>query len=269
MLILVFVKVQCSTIPPLLLLIQVYQFRHPDISTNAYPAMYMFVLALALEACSLYITSTQGKAVFYTIFSVFYLSLLLNVTINSYYYADAKGHLCYLLPSILKQSLRSGRSCLYGRRFVLAVIFLILNFCLMAYFLVGSLRKTGAVSLSSPILVICAVNVSLFLTYYMVLKIRETWRAKEGEAESWLRWGLRFSSFVFFLAAIALALLAIHFYSRSNTSYYTFWLMTKSALEVWLVGWSVSRLVGWSVGRLLVSWFVGWPKRYEKKLPGR
>ena len=165
-------------------------------------------LALAFESTSLYIESHLGKMLLFVTFCIFYLSVLLCVITDIYYYNAIK-----VSPfGVIKQSLRTGRDHLYTTRFVLAVLMVILNAVLMVFFFVKGLLKPGPQSLSAPILVICGTNVSVFLCSYMTLKLQENWVNKQ---ENRLELFLRYSSYAFLCSALGLGVVASIFYTRS------------------------------------------------------
>jgi hypothetical protein len=139
--------------------------------------MYTLAAALSLEACSLYIASTTGKLICYSAFCVFYLGVLLKTTVNCYYFGATQGTFNRTCTTILHKSLQN-RGFLYRRRFLLAMLVVAANLILMAVFLFRALRP-GPQSLSSPILVVCAVNVLALLGHYMVCKVKETLDSRE------------------------------------------------------------------------------------------
>jgi len=200
----------------ILVFIKIYQFRHPDISANAYHCMYAFVVALGMEALSLYIFSDVGKVLFYSMFCLLYTFAILHVAIDCYYYGAIKTSFFQNLPIFMKHSTQNVLYCLYPKRFVLSIFFVITNFALMVFTVSRSFEE-GAKSLSTPILVIFAINVGLFLSYYMIRKIVEIFQNPEGEGTR-LRWSMRFFSFIFFLLAVALGMVAMVFYTRRHQS---------------------------------------------------
>ena len=178
--------------------------------------MYGFSVALFMEAFSFYIFSSLWKHVFYSIFCLMYLITALHIAIFCYYYGALKTSLLQNLPIFLKHSTTNLRYCLYPRRFVLSILFVLLNFGLM-FFTVSRSFEEGAKSLSTPILIIFGINVGLFLSYYMIQKIREIFQSQEGES-TMLRWSMRFFSFIFFVLAVALGMVALVFYIKRHQS---------------------------------------------------
>jgi len=200
----------------ILVFIKIYQFRHPDIATNSYHSMYAFAVVLIMEAISLYIKSAVLKAMFYFIFCVLYFGAILHIAVDCYYYGALKSSFFQNVPIFIKHSLTNCRHCLYPKRFGLSVLFVLLNFVLM-FFTVYRSFSEEAKSLSTPILIICAVNVGTFLCYYLIRKIAETVRNPEGPGGH-LRWAMRFFSFVFCFLAVLLGGIAMVFYTKRHQS---------------------------------------------------
>jgi len=200
----------------ILVFIKIYQFRHPDIATNSYHSMYAFAAVLIMEATSLYVVSTPGKIIFYLLFCILYFGAILHIAIDCYYYGALKTSLLQNLPIFAKHSIHNFKHCLYPKRFGLSVLFVILNLFLMVLTVFRSFEKE-AKSLSTPILIICALNVGTFLCYYMVRKIIEIFKNPEGP-DGRLRWAMRFFTFIFFLLAIILGAIAMLFYTKRHQS---------------------------------------------------
>ena len=199
----------------ILVFIKTYQFRHPDISFNAYTIMYSFVIILFLEAVSLYVASLSGKIIFYSLFSVGYLLNVIHITVDCYFYGAVQTSFPHFIPVITRHVL-SSRHLLYPKRFVLSLLFIFLNVCLLIYTLVRSLGH-GPKSLSTPILAILSANVGLFLFYYMVRKFIEICESHEGEGTG-SRKCMRFLSFVFFLLSLVIGACAMYFYTQKHQS---------------------------------------------------
>ena len=200
----------------ILTFIKIYQFRHPDISFNAYNTMYAFVIILMLEAISIYLSQFVDKMIFYGLFAVLYISSVTSLLIDTYYYGALQTSFFSSLYIILKRSL-TNTNILYPKRFFAAILFAVLNLCLLVIFLKRSLED-GAKGLSTPILVILGSNVSLFLTYYVVRKMVEICQANDGEGTQFRRMLMRLFSFLFFLFALFLGLWAAYFYTKRQQS---------------------------------------------------
>ena len=200
----------------ILTFIKIYQFRHPDISFNAYNCMYAFVVILILEAISIYLTTFLDKMIFYGVFAILYCCSISYLLIDTYYYGALQTSFFSNLYIILKKSVMN-RNVLYPKRFIASSLFALLNLCLLLIFLKRSLED-GAKGLSTPILVILASNVGLFLTYYMVRKMVEIYHANDGEGTQCRRMLMRLFSFLFFLFALLLGLFAAYFYTQRQQS---------------------------------------------------
>jgi len=98
----------------------------------------------------------------------------------------------------------------------MTLVLAVLNTLLLVLVIIRSVRD-GAQGLSTPILIILASNVGVFLVHYMVRKIVENWRADDGECTR-RRWLMRFFSFLFFLLALILGLAAGYFYTHKHQS---------------------------------------------------
>jgi len=205
----------------ILVFVKLYQFRHPDISAKSFPVMYTLAGALVLEACSLYILPVGGKVVCYVTFCLFYLSVLLKTAFDVYYYGTTKGSLRTAVrtrATILAASARNGVHCLYPKRFAFAVVLVLINLVLMCFFLMRTL-KAGPQGLSSPILVICAANVTAFLLHYIGYKFLEVVHSREREAEYWkMRLCLVFCRCFCVLFALGLAAVAMMYYLNRHQS---------------------------------------------------
>ena len=199
----------------ILVFIKIYQFRHPDISFNAYNCMYGFVTILVLEAISLYLSTFSYKMIFYTVFSILYTSTTVYLLADCYFYGAFQIGSIKNLPIFIKESV-SNMNVVYPKRFILTLVFVALNLFLLVLVLLRSVQE-GAQGLSTPILVILASNVGVFLFHYMSQKIVENCRANDGESTR-RRWLMRFFSFLFFLFAVVLGLAAGYFYTHRHQS---------------------------------------------------
>ena len=197
----------------ILAFIKIYQFRHPDLVFDAFHVMYIFCSLIVLEASSIYIFTKTGKVLFNIVFVLFYFCAFFNISFSLYYYGLVN---ISNLPIILKHSFNNFGTCLYPKRFACCVISGILNFIVMVFTVIRSFGE-GAASLSTPILIILAMNVLLFLSYYMINKVLEICENYEGEAGRRM-WAMRFFSFTFFLLTLVLGLVAISFYFKRHAS---------------------------------------------------
>jgi hypothetical protein len=197
----------------ILAFIKIYQFRHPDLVFDAFHIMYAFAVLIVMEACSIYIFTRTEKLVFNILFVLLYVGAFLHIALYCYYYGAVNRN---NLTVILKHSFRNKETFLYPRRFACCIFCGLLNLGITA-FVVSRSYEEGAASLSTPILAILALNVGLFLTYYMVNKVNEICKNWEGEAGRRL-WAMRFFSFTFFLLALVSGLIAMFFYVKRHAS---------------------------------------------------
>jgi len=196
-----------------LVFIKTYQFRHPDTSANAYNAMYSFFILLFLEAVSLYITRKESKIVFYAICGFIYLGVIIYLSVDNYFYGAIKISYSTTVP-ILCSYIFACEKARHPIRLSLMVGFFLFN---LVFVIIVAARvldfEDGVSSLSTPILLLCSVNVGLYLSEYLLRKIVEIKDANEG------RKILRFCVFfVFLLLCLIVGLLAGVFYSRKLQS---------------------------------------------------
>jgi len=199
----------------ILVFIKIYQFRHPDISFNAYNCMYGFVTILIMEAISLYVSAFSDKMIFYAIFAILYISSAGYLLIDCYYYGALQTRFIRNVSVFIKESFTNSH-IVYPKRFLMTMVLAVLNMFLLVLVLIRSVED-GAKGLSTPILIILASNVGVFLVHYMVRKIVQNWRTNDGECTR-RRWLMRFFSFLFFLLALILGLAAGYFYTHKHQS---------------------------------------------------
>ena len=199
----------------ILVFIKIYQFRHPDMSFDAFTVMYTFVIILFLEAISLYIYTINGKIIFYTLFSLAYIATIIHVAVDCYYYGAIFTRFPHNVPAIFSYSFKT-KHLLYRKRFLLAFSYVFLNIGLLIFTFIRSLED-GPKGLSTPILVILSANVGMFLSYYMLRKFIEICDSHEGEGMG-CRKLMRFLSFIFFSLAVSLGVCAMYFYYHRHQS---------------------------------------------------
>ena len=79
------------------LLIQVYQFRHPDITSNAYVVFAFVAFGLIFEAIGYY----SHNWIFWTMFIVAYLFLLVVFIIEVYFNGDTRAVMADIWRNII------------------------------------------------------------------------------------------------------------------------------------------------------------------------
>lgn len=209
---------------------KIYQFRHPDIAMNAYHLMYCLAFTLIMEALSLYIFRTGTKAIFYSVFSLFYLFLIIYLISDSYYYGMIKTSFRDMLPIFSRHIFGRCKHCMDAKRFVHSFIFAVINFGLLIV-TVTRADASGVNGLSTPILLIFAVNLGLYLLYYSIRKLIEIFVRLDTDSEcqdhnhedlnaspGCCKPLMRFLSFMFFLLALVLMGGAAYFYIHKHQS---------------------------------------------------
>jgi hypothetical protein len=216
---------------------KIYQFRHPDIAMNAYHLMYSLAFVLIMEALSLYIFKVATKAAFYSVFSLFYLFLIIYLVSDAYYYGMIKTSLKDMLPIFSRHIFGRCKHCMDAKGFVHSIVFVVINLALLVVTVLRA-DESGVNGLSSPILLIFAVNLGLYLLYYSIRKLVEIFIRLDSEADCPhdhyeenhnnddesppSRCGykplMRFLSFMFFLLALVLMGGAAYFYVNKHQS---------------------------------------------------
>jgi len=200
--------------------IKIYQFRHPDTSTNAYHFMYLISITLMLEALSLYMFTPTPKLILYSIFALLYIALMIYLAIDVYYYSAIRLSLRHMIPIFIRQALCSCSSCLFPNRLFLSISAIILNTILLLFTLIRSSGE-GRKSLSTPLLMILATNMAFYLIYYTTKKFLEkkpSFGHVENETRSCLQPTMRLFSFIFFFFAILLMFVSGYFYLNKHQS---------------------------------------------------
>jgi len=209
---------------------KIYQFRHPDIAMNAYHLMYSLAFTLIMEALSLYIFRTGTKVIFYSVFSLFYLFLIIYLVSDAYYYGMIKTSFKELLPIFSRHIFGRCKHCMDTKRFIHSFIFAVINFLLLIM-TVTRADSSGVNGLSTPILLIFAVNLGLYLLYYSIRKLIEIFGRLDTNSEcqghdhenlnaspGCYKPLMRFLSFMFFLIALVLMGGAAYFYIHKHQS---------------------------------------------------
>merc|ERR1719369_202567 len=163
-----------------------------------------------MEALSLYATSYSTRICLFISFCLFFVLMLVNVVINIYYYGAVKA----LFPHKTIIFVKHSYSCkfLYPTKFALSVCFLVINLLLMVGTIIRCLEDHGR-SLSSPFLVIGAVNIFLYLMFYLVLKVHEMWT---NNSPSRYRFVSPIFCFIVLILAIIMGIIAGMFYINKH-----------------------------------------------------
>ncbi|XP_059085490.1 SID1 transmembrane family member 2-like [Tigriopus californicus] len=145
----------------ILCFLKIYQFRHPDITTNAYIVFSFIGAALLLEVIGYY----WDNFVFWLAFILFYLFIILSFIIHTYYY----GRFAVLKRSwsdILKGRQLSGLRPARQIKFGLCVVVTVVNCALAVFFL--HRRDPG---ISKYLLIILIGNMVIYILYYCGVKL--------------------------------------------------------------------------------------------------
>jgi len=188
---------------------KIYQFRHPDTSANAYHCMYLISIILILEALSLYMFTLTSKIVLYSIFAILYMALMIYFAIDVYYNSPS-------LPHVIRQALCN----VFPNRRSNSIVAILINTLLLLYTLIKSAGE-GQKSLSTPLLLILALNMAAYLSYYTYKKFSEKKPASghmDNETRSCLQPTMRLFSFSFFFFAILLMFVSGYFYINKHQS---------------------------------------------------
>ena len=144
--------------------IKVYQFRHPDVSSNAHKVFLSIGFVLVLEVCGIYFEST----VFWTIFLILYFTVIVLFSLVIYHSGTwVFGY--KELPKIWKETsnfIRTRSSKYFARnRLCLVIALQLLN---VMFFLYGAIKTPG---ISSFLLFVFIGNLLVYVGYYMGMKM--------------------------------------------------------------------------------------------------
>ena len=154
-----------------LVFIKTFQFRHPDTSANVFTAMYAFCVLIFFESISIYITNYNWKIAFHAICGVFYLSFIIHLSIENYFYGAIRVSYKTTIPILFENFCEKSR---HPFRLGMMVVFFIINFILVTILFIRTVKSEKEItSLSTPILLLCSANVALYLTQYLFRKFYE------------------------------------------------------------------------------------------------
>jgi len=159
--------------------------------------------------------------ILYIVFLVLYLLLMMLVAFDIYYYGALKTNPAKFIPIFLRHSLKYKEEVLYKQKFILSTLFIITNSVIIFVIMGKSYKKPGG-SLSTPILIIGAMNISIYVVYYYFQKATEI-KPKICPAEGTASCTRRQTFFVllsFILQALAvlIGLVAAYFYANKHQS---------------------------------------------------
>lgn len=187
--------------------VKLYQFRHPDATANAYSTFAFLGVLVFVEAMALYTSSWW----MFGPFLIFYVAMTIFIAFDCYYIGV--GRLDKKLSLILaKDILTNWRSranptsgnitkngdtvdnpeagettcslpCIrrirYGKRFIFATVFCIINLCHAAY-TAYSRHKNPSKNVTNVVLFTLAGNLVLYLMYYMFRRNCDTRCGQNG-----------------------------------------------------------------------------------------
>jgi len=200
----------------ILVFIKIFQLRHPDTSYNAYHTIYIFAVVLVFEALSLYIFNSVLRFTLYALFVVFYLSLMIHIAVDIYYYGAIKTSK-RMIPIFVQHAIKFKGHVLYKRKFFLTAAFILTNLCLLMFIMYRTFKEPGK-SLSTPLLIIGGTNVGIYLVYYFTKKLQEICHNDFSHDPTVPKMFMRLLSFIFFSAALVVGIIAAFFYSRKHQS---------------------------------------------------
>ena len=153
-----------------LVFLKVYQFRHPDITSNAYTVFSFISVALFLEVIGYYF----NNVVFWAVFLFAYLFIILSFIVHTYYYGRFslfKDAWTNIFEVRTRAQLRPARTS----KFCLCLLVFAANLLLAGFF--GAMRKPG---ISKYLLVILIGNMAIYVGYYCSMKVHYWLRRKEA-----------------------------------------------------------------------------------------
>ncbi|XP_023328500.1 SID1 transmembrane family member 1 [Eurytemora carolleeae] len=202
----------------ILVFIKIFQLRHADTAYNAFHVMYVFAVVLVFEAVSLYVFNTAWRLVLYVLFVFCYVLLMVHMGVDIYYYGAVKTSIRKMVPVMVKHALRYKEECLNTKKFILTSVFFLINTFLLSFIVYRASQDPGR-SLSTPLLFIGGANVGMYLVYYFVNKLQEICYDEELEQDSTTPTKfMRGLSFIFFLTALVIGVIAGVFYYMKHQS---------------------------------------------------
>ncbi|TPP62079.1 SID1 transmembrane family member 1 [Fasciola gigantica] len=148
----------------MLIMLKIYQTRHPDVNATAHSAYMVMAVVIFLGVTGV----IYGSETFWIAFTVFFLLMSVVLTAEIYYMGHWNIDLC--LPRRLYSLIQSdGIHCLrpmYLERMLLLLIANVINFALAGYGIVARPRN-----FSSFLLTIFMVNMLVYTMFYILMKV--------------------------------------------------------------------------------------------------
>ena len=141
-----------------------YQFRHPDITSNAHIVFALIGIALLFEVVGYY----NDSGWFWILFILAYLGVLVLFAVHTYYNGTFSACRRAFAEMWTGVKVRRDRQVLQPRRrtkFILLLMVIAVNVCLAVFFIV--MRKPG---ISRYLLVILIANMGIYVAYYCGMK---------------------------------------------------------------------------------------------------
>ena len=196
-----------------LVFMKTFQFRHPDTSIDVFTSMYSFCVLLFLESASLYITGYGSKIAFHAFCGILYLGLIVYLSITNYFYGAIQVSFSTTLPIVFENLCEKAR---HPFRLKMMLTFFLINLLLVIGLFSKVVTSDNEVeSLSTPILLLCAANVALYLFQYLFRKFHEICRYSETCGSFWIRLSLLL---VFLILFLSVGVVAGYFYANKLQS---------------------------------------------------
>ncbi|RDD43303.1 SID1 transmembrane family member 1 [Trichoplax sp. H2] len=193
----------------ILIMVQLYVVRHPDLIASAHLIFVSFTIIVGLCVIGVLTDASRGA---WIAFAVFHIAVVGALTIQYYRFGTFKfGFRRYINFRLEPQKLHRCNQLSQPRDIAIFIIFVnLVNVGLMIYYLAAAPEDFG-----SFILAILLVNLALYLFYYIYKKI--SFQYSEKKTMPWL-------PMVLFAITIALWGLALHFYFQAGSN----WLYTPA-----------------------------------------
>ncbi|CAH8480703.1 unnamed protein product [Schistosoma intercalatum] len=149
----------------MLIMLKIYQTRHPDVNASAHSAYMVMAVVIFLGVLGV----LYGNQIFWIIFTIFFLIMSVILTVEIYYMGQWNIDLC--LPRRIYYLIRTdGIGCLrptYLERMLLLLIANLVNFTLAGYGIVKRPRDFSTFLLS-----IFMINLLMYTFFYAIMKLR-------------------------------------------------------------------------------------------------
>jgi hypothetical protein len=162
----------------IIMLLKIYQMRHPDINANAHKAMVGIAIIIFISVIG--VNFGDGSKLFWSIFTLLHVFGCLALSFQVYYMGQFRLNRGILKKcgSVLKNDIHNRHNWpkLIPRDPTTMVLLLIMNCVNWGVSIHGASR---AENFASFLLSILITNVMLYMSYYVIMKIRH------GEKISW------------------------------------------------------------------------------------